>query len=251
MPPSVQILSLRIPALQKRDALHLLEQKASSQTLHRVYTPNPQMALRCAHSRALTQAFGRASLLLPDGTGLVVASRRLGTPIPTRITGMDAGEHLLRFAAQNGLSVALLGARPGVAEQAAKRLKARLTNLHICYTHHGYFEKSGKENEAVLDALKKAAPDILFVCFGFPQQEIWIDRNAAKIPSLRLCMGLGGALDVWSGNTRRAPKWVQQARCEWLWRTLRDPRKFCNFVDIPLFLLHVEKQRKNARKKVQ
>ena len=251
MLPSVRILSLRIPALSKSEALHLLEQKASSKKLHPVYTPNPQMALRCAHSRALAEILGRASLLLPDGTGLVMASRRLGSPLPERITGIDAGEHLLRYAAQNGLSVALLGARPGVAEQAVKRLKARLTNLDICYTHHGYFEKSGQENEAVIEGLTKAAPDILFVCFGFPQQEKWIDRNAAKIPSLRLCMGLGGALDVWSGNTRRAPKWVQRARCEWLWRTLRDPRRLCNFVDIPLFLLHVEKQRKNAQKKVQ
>ena len=248
MKPSVApILSLRIPVLSRKEAYRRLEDMLQQKSAARVYTPNPQMALRAALSPALSRMLGRASLLLPDGVGLVIASRLLGTPLPARITGIDTAEYLLRVAESKGLSVALLGARPGVAEKAARRLRQRYPRLRTVFCHHGYFEKSGKENEAVLRALRRVEPDILFVCFGFPAQEIWIDRHAASIPSLRLCLGLGGALDVFAGQTRRAPNALCAVGLEWLWRTLSDPKRYRNFVEIPLFLLLVLRQKKKRR----
>lgn len=244
---TVKILTLKLPAISaleaKKQMIHMMSQKKCS----KVYTPNPQMALGCVRSRELTEIFSRAELLIPDGTGLIMASKILGTPLPERITGIDTAKFILRYAARHGLSVALLGARPHVAERAAERIKRKLPSLRIVYTHHGYFDKDGDENRLIVKDLYDSAPDILFVCFGFPAQEIWIDKNAKFIPSLRLCMGLGGVLDVFSGDSKRAPKALQQMNLEWLWRTLGDKKRHRNFADIIDFILLVFTQKSKKK----
>ncbi len=247
-PDFATVLSLRIPRLSAAEARGHLELALKTKGhCTKVYTPNPQMALGAYHSPALTAILGRADLLLPDGIGLVIASRLLKTPLPERITGIDTAHYVLKIAEKEGLSVALLGAKDGVAERAAARLCREFPRLRICYVHHGYFCREGKENDAVLEGLRAAAPDILFVCFGFPEQERWIDRHAASIPSLRLCMGLGGSLDVWAGNIRRAPTWVSACGFEWLWRTLREPSRARIFYEIPeFFFLTLRQNQKRA-----
>ena len=127
------------------------------------------------------------------------------------------------------------------AEAAKEALRAKYPSLCLCGTHHGYFDKSSDslENQAILSLVRRTRPDLLFVCFGAPAQERWISENAEEIPSLRLCMGLGGALDVWSGSVRRAPKFIQKCGFEWLWRALSEPKRFPRLLAIPKFLLAV------------
>ena len=248
-PDFAAILSLRIPRLSADDArARLADALKKPSSCMKVYTPNPQIALGACRSSALSAILDRADLLLPDGIGLVIASRILGTPLPDRITGIDTARYVLEIAEREGLSVALVGAKDGVAARAAVQLCRELPRLKICYTHHGYFSHDGKENAAVLEGLRAAAPDILFVCFGFPAQERWIDRHAASIPSLRLCMGLGGSLDVWAGNVHRAPKWISACGLEWLWRVLREPRRAKIFVQIPKFFLLILRQKRKRKR---
>jgi len=240
----VTLLSVPIERLSKEDIVHRLEQALrQGERCTKVYTPNPQMLLKANRAPALRALLSRADLLLPDGIGLCIGARMLATPLPCRIAGIDAAYAVLETAERESLSVALLGAAPGVAERAAKHLRCKLPNLRICYTHHGYFDRNGEENEAVIRALRTAAPDILFVCFGFPEQEAWIDRHAHAIPSLRLCMGLGGSLDVWAGKRRRAPRAMSACGMEWLWRVMCEPRRARIFLDIPHFLFLVLRQR--------
>ena len=243
----VRILTLDVPNISQKEAKKKIAYTLTKEKCSKIYTPNPQMALGCIDSPKLNALFERADLLLPDGIGLVIASRILKEPLKERITGIDTAEFILSLAEKKQLSIGLLGAKPNVASLAAKRLTARFPSLDICFTHHGYFEKSGAENERVLEKLRAASPDILFVCFGFPKQEEWIDKNASKIDSLRLCMGLGGALDVWSGSVSRAPKLIQSIKMEWLWRTLSDKQRYHNFSDIIRFLFLVVSQRKNKK----
>jgi N-acetylglucosaminyldiphosphoundecaprenol N-acetyl-beta-D-mannosaminyltransferase len=121
-------------------------------------------------------------------------------------------------------------------------MRVRYPTLQICGVHHGYFDKSGAENAEVIKKIRTAAPDILFVCFGFPAQEKWITDNLSSLPSVKLALGLGGSLDVWSGNIRRAPLLVQKAGLEWLWRTVLEPKRARIFLDIPHFLfLNIKK----------
>ena len=109
-------------------------------------------------------------------------------------------------------------------------------------------EKSGEENEKILKELNAVSPDVLFVCFGFPMQEKWIDENSSRIPSLRLCMGLGGALDVFSGSVKRAPRAFRNLGLEWLWRTLGDKKRYGNFKDIIDFSIITVAQRREKSK---
>ncbi len=240
----VTLLSIPLKKLDKRKADARLEQAMENdRRCTKVYTPNPQILLKAHDAPALRDLLSRADLLLPDGIGLCIGARLLGSPLPCRIAGIDAAYAVLEMAEKRGLSVALLGAAPDVADRAAEKLRHELPHLRICYTHHGYFDRNGAENETVLAELRAAAPDILFVCFGFPAQEIWIDQNACKLPSLRLCMGLGGSLDVWAGTCRRAPRAMSACGLEWLWRVLCEPRRARIFLDIPHFLFLVLRQR--------
>lgn len=247
---SLTLLSLTIPCLDRQQArAHIAHSLRETKNCTKIYTPNPQMLLRAHNSPELLALLRRGDLLLPDGIGLCMGARLLGHPLPCRIAGIDAAYEVLEMAEEMGLSVALLGAAPGVAKRAAACLQKKLPRLRICYTHHGYFDREGKENTVLLHALRTAAPDILFVCFGFPEQEKWIDNHAHTIPTLRLCMGLGGSLDVWSGDRRRAPRAMSTCGLEWLWRTISEPRRARIFLDIPHFLYLILRQSRKENKK--
>lgn len=238
---SVTLFGIPFLPLTKKEARARLAALALRGRAARVFTPNPEMLLLAKDNPAFSEVLRSADLLLPDGVGVLLAARRLGKRLPERITGIDCAEWLLSFAAKQGLRVFLLGGHYGVAEAAAEALRAKYPSLCLCGTHHGYFDKrqGSSENQAVRSLLREAKPEILFVCFGAPAQERWISENAEEIPSLRLCMGLGGALDVWSGGVRRAPKFIQKCGFEWLWRALSEPKRFKRLATIPKFLWEI------------
>ncbi len=189
-----------------------------------VYTPNPLMLENAERAPAFRAVLRRADLNLPDGIGVVLAARLLGERIETRISGVDMARRVLALAARRGYRVFLLGGKEGVAREAAARLVARLSGLCICGVRDGYF--SAEETGAVLADIRHARPDILFVCLGSPRQELFIDRYRDALPEVKLFMALGGTLDVFAKRTRRAPRLVQKAGLEWLWRMAHEPRRF-------------------------
>ena len=197
-----------------------------------VFTPNLQMLGSAAKDKRLAGLLNSADILLPDGVGIHLAAKRSGYTLPDKMTGIDTAYSLLRYASVLGYRVFLLGGGKGVAESARKNLKKQLPALCVCGTHHGYFDKrrDSPQNREVLKKIQKARPDILFVCFGFPLQEIWIKQNASALTSVRLLMGLGGSLDVWSGKTQRAPKAFQRMNLEWMWRCIREPKRILPLV---------------------
>ncbi len=248
---TVSILGLSFLSADTDTAHSLLASLLADPSPHRVYTPNPEFLAKAYGDPRLHSLLSSADLLLPDGMGILLAARIGGQSLPCRLTGIDLGEWVLAHAAREGLSVFLLGAAPSVAEAAAENLRRRFPTLHICGTQHGYFDKScgSVENQAVIETIRSAAPHILFVCFGFPAQEQWIAEQLDELPSVRLAMGLGGSLDVWSGRSRRAPKVMQRTGLEWLWRVAREPRRLrslkSSFICFPL----VWKERWFRRKK--
>ena len=216
----------------RSEIIHLLKSEKRSV----IYTPNASILALANKSRRFNEVLRSATLLLPDGIGVVLASYASRSPIRERVTGIDTARWLMKICADRGLSVALIGGKEGVAERAAESLRHQLPRLRIVFTHHGYFSRShitDSENAAVISAIRAAAPDILFVGLGAPAQEAWIYKNADKLPSVKLFMGLGGALDVWSGDVRRAPHAVQALGLEWLWRCIIEPKRFCRLAPIP------------------
>ena len=208
-----------------------------------VFTPNPEFALAARRDSTLCDMINSADILLPDGIGIIIASRILNVPLPERIAGIDIGEFLLSQSDKKELRIFLLGGREGVAERARDRISERYPHTAVCGAHHGYFKKSGEECDRVIDEIDKAAPDILFVCFGFPEQERWILANRDRLPTVKIFAGLGGSIDVWAEDLRRAPVIFQKLGLEWLWRVARQPSRWRIFLDIPTFFVCVLKQK--------
>lgn len=204
-----------------------------------VVTPNALIAEECRRDKKLLSLIGSADLRVADGAGILLAARLLGNPLPERIAGIDLAEALFDAASKSGMRVFLLGGKPGVAAVARERLCRQFRGLNICGTHHGYFNKSGKENDAVIEKIKRASPDLLFVCFGFPTQEKWIAENLYRLRGVGVCIGLGGSLDVWSGRVARAPRPLIDAHLEWLWRMLGDRKRLRNLPKLFSFALSV------------
>ena len=197
------------------------------------------MLYKVSSDARLARLLNTADMLLPDGVGVSLILRNRGAKEHERITGIDTAEWVLSYAQSNGLSVYLLGGAPTVAASAARALKKRFPRLKIAGTHHGYFDASmqSKENEEVLKSIRGSHADIVFVCMGFPRQEAWIARHGKHLHGVRLFMGLGGSLDVWSGNVRRAPRIFRACGVEWLWRAVKEPKRIKDILALPVFVI--------------
>ena len=240
-----KILGVCFTSTDRAALLYKINQRIKRGERTVIFTPNPQILLKASRDSELKKALSSASFNIPDGIGVIWASRLLGCPLKERISGIDLGEDILKLAERHSYSVFLLGGKSGVARKAARELQRRYDDLRICGTHHGYFEDS----ERITDLVSKLRPDIILVCLGSPKQEKWIINNLSAIPSVRLAMGLGGSLDVWSGKTKRAPNAFRSLGLEWLWRTIREPKRARIFADIPHFLFCVIKQKASRKKR--
>ena len=201
-----------------------------------IFTPNIEMLSEADSSKELSKLLGKADLLLPDGIGIYLASLLHGERIAERTNGIDFAERLLTHASREQMSVFLLGARVGVAERAASNLCHRFKELKIAGTHHGYFEKDGEKNQRVIEKINRSGADIILVCLGFPIQERWISENISKLDSVKIAVGLGGSLDVWSENVRRAPKILRVVGLEWAFRIASSPKRIARLPKILRFL---------------
>ncbi|HDL85560.1 MAG TPA: glycosyltransferase [Candidatus Acetothermia bacterium] len=201
---------------------------------HVVVTPNTVSLMRSQRNDALLEAYRRADMAVADGIGLVWAAKTLGLSLSERIPGIALAEELLRQGNERGYRVFLLGGREGVAVRAKERLLRRFPNLEIVGARHGYFEDEGE----VIDAIGIARPDILLVGMGVPRQELFMMRIRDQL-SVPLMIGVGGALDIFSGDRTRAPRVWQGLGLEWLYRLLIEPHRLRDAILIPRFMLRV------------
>ena len=176
---------------------------------HYVVTPNPEIVDRARREEPFRQALNGADLVLPDGIGIVYAARLLGRPLKGRCPGIDLAGRLMAHMAESGERLYLLGAKPGVAEAAARNLEEKYPGLTICGTHDGYF----KEDAPVVEAIRASGADAVFVCLGAPKQEYWMIEHGPATGA-KLMAGLGGSLDVFAGVARRA---AHTAAALWGW----------------------------------
>ena len=204
----------------------------------------------CYEDPKLRDFLNGAEVVFCDGAGVMLAARMLGRRIPQRITYADWIWQLADLAAAQGFSLYLLGARPGVAREAAMRLRERYPDLEIVGFRDGYFDHSAgsPENEAVVEEIKASAPDILLVGLGMPLQERWLMENIDRLDAGVALTG-GAVFDYVSGRLRRGPRLLRENGFEWLARLLAEPRRLWRryLIGNPLFLLRVLRQRLGAR----
>ena len=209
-------------------AMELVEQKG---TPHLVVTPNAEIVQQAGQDEEFSALIANADMVIPDGVGVIYASKILGRPLKGRVPGVDFAAGLMERMAKSGHRLFLLGAKPGVAEEAAERLTAAHPGLVICGTHDGYF----KDDAAPAEIIRQAQADVVFVCLGAPRQEKWIVNNGAATGA-SLLIGLGGSLDVFAGRVERAPEAWQKAGMEWLYRAIKQPERLKRVAKLPLFL---------------
>ena len=209
---------------------------------HYVVTPNPEIVETCRQDGEAMEAVNGADLVLADGIGVIYGAKLLGTPLKGRVTGIGFAQGLMERMAGGGRSLYLLGAKPGVAERAAENLARQYPGLQIAGTHDGYFSEDGP----VTEAIRASGADVVFVCLGAPKQEKWMRRNG-EAAGAHLMVGLGGCLDVFSGEVKRAPAAFQKLGLEWLYRLAANPSRIGRMVKLPLFLIHAAGERGRRR----
>ena len=196
-----------------------------------IVTANPEIVLRSRKDKAYAEAVNSASLVLADGIGDIYASRILGTPLPERVTGADLTPRLLEVLAAQGGSVFLYGGKPGVAERAGRALQSAWPGLCIAGTENGYISHEGP----LWERIEAARPDLLLLGLGAPRQELWMRQNRDRTSALMI--GVGGLLDVFAGDVRRAPEGWQRWGLEWLYRLIREPTRLGRMAKLPAILL--------------
>ena len=227
----INIMGVSFDSLTLPEAVERAESLISERRGAYVVTPNPEIVMTCWENPDAMEAVQNADLVLPDGIGVVYGAKILGTPLKGKLPGIDFATALMRRMAERGGRVFLLGAKPGVAEKAGKRMAEQFPGLEICGVHDGYFQ----DDKPVLEEINASQPDLLMVCLGAPKQELWMRRNAPLL-KVGLMAGLGGSLDVFAGTAKRAPVFYQKLGLEWFYRLIKEPWRFKRMIKLPKFL---------------
>jgi N-acetylglucosaminyldiphosphoundecaprenol N-acetyl-beta-D-mannosaminyltransferase len=238
----IDVLGVQFDALDMTAALDRAQLWLDGTRARYIVTPNAEITFSAWRDAELLETLNGADMVLPDGIGVVKAARQLGRSLPERVPGAEFGPNLAARMAASGKRLYLLGAKPGVAEEAAEKLRRDHPGLIVCGARDGYFQ----DDAEVLADIAQAKPDVIFVCLGAPKQELWMRRNLDKVgPALML--GLGGTLDLLAGRVKRAPAVFRRLGLEWLYRAAR-PSRWKRAMAIPRFMAAVNGQAREEKK---
>ena len=225
---TVQLFGITLHRVTMAETIRLLtEWMQEDRPCRYVVTPNVDHIVKLQSQPAMREAYASAALVVADGWPLVASSRWLGRPLPERVAGSDlvprllaAGEDVAEFR------VFLLGAAPGVGSQAAEKIHARWPRVNVCgvLSPRRGFETDAKECDQVVESVNATSPHLLVIGLGAPRQEIWLRQYAPRL-NARVAIAAGATIDFLAGVQRRAPRWIQKLRLEWLFRLATDPRR--------------------------
>lgn len=256
---STKILGTKVSTEKKDDVLKkIIKSLKEGKEKFYIVTPNPEIIMYALREKGYQEVLNQAQVSLPDGIGVLVASKMLKKGILERITGVDLMVDLVRECTKEGLTTGFFGGTPGVAEKAVKCLQKSYPNLKVSFVGSEWgsdgFEKAkryqaanstkNEESKTKLNTDYRLRStdviDILFVALGFPKQEKWIANNLDKIP-VTAAMGVGGSFDYISGNVRRAPKFLRSIGLEWAFRLINEPWRIKRQLVLPIFFYYIIK----------
>lgn len=239
----VNIRGVDIANVTMDEADAFIRERMEADEATAVYTPNSEIVQLCIEQPEFATLINKAELVVPDGIGVVKAAKILGTPIKEKVAGFDLGLRVMAMAQEKGYPIFLFGGADetrcesgvSIADQCAKVMEEKLPGIKFAGTRHGYFKKDGEENDETIRLINESGAKILFVCLGCPAQEKWIDANRDRLPGVKLFMGLGGSMDGYTGNVKRAPKIFIDLGLEWFYRLLCQPQRIGRMMNLPKF----------------
>lgn len=238
--PKAKVLGSYIDLLDMNGVMEEIKTMIRDGSTQQVVTLNAEIAYLAQQDQSLQAIINSAGLVTPDGIGVVWASQFLGYGVSHRVTGIELAYRVSEEAAKQGWKLFLLGALPGIAQQAAHTLQQIYPGLPIVGYDHGYH--SGQDMPQLIENINKLQPEILLVAFGAPRQEFWIHEHKNDL-DVRVCIGVGGSLDVIAGEKKRAPEFFIKLNLEWLYRLLSEPARIKRQICLPLFVGQVLKSK--------
>lgn len=237
---TVEIFGIPVDNVTMSGAIESFKSFLDGDSVHSIYTPNAEIIMEAQRDPELRKVLCEAGLLVADGAGVVLASKILGKPVYEKVSGIDLVKNSFSIESPKKLRYFLFGGKPGIAEEAAKKILEQFPLLEIAGCRNGYFKS--EDEEEIINEINSSNAHILLVALGAPKQEKWIHRNKGKL-NVKICMGVGGTLDVLSGQVKLAPEFMRKAGLEWLYRLYKEPWRYKRMLDLPRFVLLAFKTR--------
>ncbi|WP_313165710.1 WecB/TagA/CpsF family glycosyltransferase [Sedimentibacter sp.] len=240
----LSIMGVRIDNMSMNETMDVIKDKIKNEEQYIIYTPNTEIVMMCHKDEEFMELINKSDINVPDGIGLIYASKIKNHPLKEKVAGYDLSVNMLKLANENNLKLFVVGGKPGIADEAMENVHREYPNINIAGSQHGYFKgthlgKNGDDEELiVLDKINKAEPDILFVGFGAKKQEQWIEYNRDKI-NAKIIIGNGGTLDGLAGKVKRAPDIFIKSGLEWLYRLIKEPKRIKRQILLPIFMIKV------------
>ncbi len=246
LPEPYRVLGVKIHPVTLAQTIATLEELVETEGRYHVVTVNPEFVMTAQRHKEFLAVLNGATLVLPDGGGVVWAGRFFGQRVSERVTGVDVVERFAAASAGRRRRFFLLGAADGVAERVGKILEDKFPGIVIAGTYAG----SPRPEDAgeILSRIREARPDVLLVAYGSPNQDLWIARHRAQLP-VPVCIGVGGTFDFIAGVVPRAPAWMRAAGIEWLYRLMQQPSRWRRMRALPLFACRVVVSRISWRRR--
>ncbi|OQP01050.1 glycosyltransferase [Geobacillus sp. 44C] len=227
-------LDVYVSTLNYDEILADIEKRMAAGEKSTIVAVNPEKLIAANKDENVKQLINSATYQIPDGIGVVLASKLKGGRITSRVTGIDMMERLIELSAKKGYRVFLYGAKEEVVKKAKENLEAKYPGLQIVGYSNGYVN----DYDSLVQKINKSNADILFVALGSPRQELWIKTYMNDL-NVKVMQGVGGSFDVFAGHVKRAPKLFRNLGLEWFYRLVTDPKRFKRQLALPKFLWKV------------
>lgn len=245
MPEKVDMHGVMIDNVTMNEALDIVLSMLKGQTPQKIFTPNSEIIMQATREPELKHILNNAELVVPDGAGVILASRIMKNELKEKVSGIDLVKRILAKTEKRPTSFFILGGKPGVAEKASINILYDYPKAKILGYRNGYFDEN--EVPEIIKQINESKAEILLVGLGAPKQEKWIHQYAGEL-NCKILMGIGGSIDVFAGTVKLAPEFMRKAGLEWLYRLIKEPKRAKRMLDLPRFILLTLKKTREGRK---
>jgi N-acetylglucosaminyldiphosphoundecaprenol N-acetyl-beta-D-mannosaminyltransferase len=217
-----------------KDALDEIKNYLLEDKLHIIYTPNAEITMAAQRDENFKNILNSSDMTIPDGAGVILSSKILNIKLPEKVPGFDLTKNSFSIKRDKKTKYFFFGGKPGIAEKAVKNVENEFPNVEIVGCNSGYFAEN--EEDVIIDKINASGAEILLVALGAPKQENWIYKNKDKL-KVKICIGVGGTIDILSGTVELTPDFFRRNGLEWLYRLYKEPWRFKRMLDLPRFIL--------------